>query len=340
FPVLTATVLFAACFAGATVGNRNDPPASAPMRLRVLSLSGLPHERGLAHGRAMKKEIHEIVQRWKAELAKVFKMDADKFIRRLLSETNFVAAIKKWTPDLWEEIRGIAEGSGIEFDTIFSLQLPDECFAHGETIIGEHCSSLGFSKTEGRPACIAQNMDTPTFADGFQLVLRIKHPDSDLESLVLTQAGCIGLNGVNNRAIGVCTNALWQLNGARDGLPVACVVRGILQQRTEGDAISFLRKVRHASGQNYLLGVRECAYSFECSASRVEQYKPDGCDDVVWHTNHPLANDDYASRHREALKESADVKPGSSEVRLHCLRERWHKTPAIWSLDLVKKTLS
>src|SRR5436305_701694 len=74
------------------------------------------------------------------------------------------------------------------------------------------------------------------------------------EAFVLTQAGCVGLNGVNARSVAVCTNALWQLDGSRAGLPVAFVVRGLLRQRSADEAAAFLRRVRHASGQNYVIG--------------------------------------------------------------------------------------
>src|SRR5262245_38923277 len=235
-------------------GEKEKQSSEAPRKLRVLLLEGTPHNRGLIHGRVLRDQVHEVVRLWKTALADVFKMDADAFIRRFVRQTDFVAAIKKWAPDLLDEIHGLAEGAGVDFDTMLTLQLPDECFIHGEAIAAERCSSLGFGQSGGRPACVAQNLDVPSFVDGFQLVLHIRQADSDLEAFVFTQVGCIGLNGMDHRAIWVCTNALWQLNSRRDGLPVACVVRGLLQQRTEKEATDFLHTIQHASGQNYVLG--------------------------------------------------------------------------------------
>jgi hypothetical protein len=281
------------------------------------------------------------VRIWKDQLTDAFKMDADAFIRRFVRQTQFVSAIKKWTPDLLEEIHGLAEGAGIDFDTMLVLQLPDECFIHGAAIAGERCSSLGFAKTGARPACVAQNMDVPSFADGLQLVLHIKQPDSDLEAFVLTQAGCIGLNGMNNRAIGICCNALWQLGHCRDGLPVACIVRGILQQRSEEDAMAFLDRIKHASGQNYVLGGPDRVYSFECSASRIETFKPKGHDDVVWHTNHPLVNEDYTTVYRTLRANEAELakKEANTRARLRCLENRL-TGDAVRDVALVKAILA
>src|SRR5262249_5207947 len=138
---------------------------AAPLReisrkLRVLVLEGTPRDRGLTHGRAMRDQIHEAVRLWKTALANAFKMDADTFIHRFVRQTNFVAAIKKWTPDLLDEIQGMAEGAGVDFDTMLTLQLPDECFVNGEAVAGDRCSSLGCGKSGGQPTRVAQNMDS------------------------------------------------------------------------------------------------------------------------------------------------------------------------------------
>jgi isopenicillin-N N-acyltransferase like protein len=335
--VLLGCLVLAAANLGAVESSEHSLGST---KLRVLDLEGTPRNRGLIHGRTMKEQIHRIVALWKAELAGAFKTDADRFIAELIRRTDFVSAMSKWTPELLEEIRGLAEGAEIDFETALALQLPDECFVHGASIVGEHCSSLGLSKNAVGPTIIAQNMDTPPFADGFQLVLHVK--DANLESFVLTQAGCIGLNGMNSRAIAICCNSLWQLNGSRDGLPVACIVRGVLQQRSEEDAIAFLRKVKHASGQNYVIGGPTRAMSFECSAGRVDQFKPNGRDDVVWHTNHPLANNDFIPAYR-ALRQQPNEQAKSeanTRARLACLEKHLTERGAVRNVDVIKATLS
>jgi hypothetical protein len=305
----------------------------------VLVVDGSPRERGLAHGRAMKAEIRELVRLWKAELAQAFKTDADAFVRRFVAATGFVAAIRKWTPDLLDEVRGLAEGAGVDFDTMLVLQLPDECFVHGGLAAGDRCSSVGFAGAAGRRGCVAQNLDAPTFTDGFQLVLHVKPRDGSPEAFVLTQAGCVGLNGVNARSVGVCANALWQLAGASDGLPVAFVVRGLLQQRSADDAAAFLRRVTHASGQNYVVGGPAQVGSFECSANRVVRFQPPGRSDVVWHTNHPLASDDFGAKYREFAAKQVNAPPGSSEVRLKSLEGRFGKPATGLDIAAVKAAL-
>jgi isopenicillin-N N-acyltransferase like protein len=343
-------LLFGVCVVPALLGAPGaEPPQAGALipagqpagQLKVLVLEGSPHERGVTHGRTLKQQIHRFIRIWKAELAREYKMDSDIFIKRFAQNTNYVSAMKRWTPDLLEEIHGIAEGAGLDFDTTLVLQLIDEYWVNGEAVAREHCSSLGFSKRGKQPACVAQNLDVESFRDGFQIILHIKHPDSGLESFVLSHAGLIGANGMNNRALGICCNTLAQLSNCRDGLPVACVIRGVLQQETEEAALAFLHRIKHASGQNYIIGGPANVYDLECSATKVSRFKVKEHDDVVWHTNHSLVNDDYNAKYRAALaKQPKSQGAGNSVTRLECLARRLTKQSTGSRIDLIKETLA
>src|SRR5438034_663001 len=78
-------------------------------------------------------------------------------------------------------------------------------------------------------ALLAQNMDLPEVMDGGQTILRSTAPDGT-RTVVLTAAGMIGLTGCSSAGVGVCVNTLSMLNHSPDGLPVAFVVRGLLER--------------------------------------------------------------------------------------------------------------
>lgn len=258
-----------------------------------LLLQGTPFERGLIHGETLRSQILEVINRWKDEMVHIYQVDADEVVHRFVNGTNFIPAIERWTPDLLDEVRGIAAGADISWETMLAFQLLDEMWSNEDVIFKEHCSSLGFSAQGSEPAYVAQNIDVESYRDGFQVLLQIKYADSDLELFVLSTAGLIGFNGMNNHSIGICCNALTPLRGCSDGLPVACVVRGVLQQRTVQEAVTFLQTIRHASGQNYIVGGIGGVFDLECSANQIIQFEPTEPPNVVWHTNHPLANNDY-----------------------------------------------
>jgi isopenicillin-N N-acyltransferase like protein len=290
---------------------------------RPLHLSGSPYECGRSHGRTYKGEIHEVIARWKAELENEYELPADEAIDRFVRRTDFLSAIETWTPYLLDEIRGIADGCQIDFDTVFAFQCVDEVWANSDRIVGEHCTSLGFRGDASEPALLAQTVDVEAFRDGSQMVLRIDDAETGTQSLVTTCAGAIGFNGLNRWGVGVCCNAELQLRHASTGLPVACVMRGVLRQRTVSDALDFLAEVPHASGQHYLVGDPSQVRSIECSSAAIAEFRPSGIEDVVWHTNHPLANDDLHPWYRELLEAGASYPfLDNSRARLSAVEKR------------------
>ncbi|HVA88328.1 MAG TPA: C45 family peptidase, partial [Chloroflexota bacterium] len=201
----------------------------------------------------------------------------------------------------------------------------------------EHCSMVGlFGK--GAPPILGQNMDLPKYYDGTQTLLHIR--DHDHESLIFTAAGLLGTTGLNSRSIGICCNTLTRLAHAYHGLPVGFIVRRVLESSTLEEAASFVREVAHASGQNYAIGDATRIVDFECSAHKVAPYS---CGPThVYHTNHPLVNDDHSPRaaHARAV-ESADARSpmSNSEQRFAYLDRMVGGQTAPRTVDGVKTIL-
>src|SRR5262249_15990226 len=146
---------------------------------------------------------------------------------------------------------------------------------------------------------------------------------------------------MNNRSIGVCSNTLAGLRCSQDGLPVACVIRGILEQRTEADAFAFVERVKHATGQNYMIGGPEHAVSFECSANKVVRYKPAGQENALGQRNHRLANADNANGHKNRQERKEDQEGlANSKARQDCLERRLGKGLGNNWLERIKETLA
>jgi hypothetical protein len=106
--------------------------------------------------------------------------------------------------------------------------------------------------------------------------------------------------------------------------------------------MDFLKKVKHASGQNYILGIVDSVYDFEASANQVVRFLPGGDKGtVVYHTNHALANHDVKPWHKEAFeKRLAGIdKIDNSVIRLASLEQRLGLQPAAISADIIKTTL-
>lgn len=321
--------------------------------IAVLHLYGTPRERGRIHGETLRPRIKELVSIWKDELHRQTGVDSDDYLMEFLEKTNFTKAIKLWTPDLLEEVEGIAEGAEIDTNTMLAYQLVDEewwysAYGYRSKSIPvpadiKHCSALAVFGQNDLPTYVAQNLDIPAFTDGFQALLHIKYKNSPLECLVFTYAGLIAACGMNNHGIGQVVNALLQLNHRADGLPVAFVNRGILERTTHDAAVKFLHDIRHASGQNYIIGGRRKASAHECSANKVSRFEPYEGATRLYHTNHPLVNDDQSiyKDWLESVKDRWQPKhPGNSDIRFMSLEKRLKDPKMPIAVDNIKEILS
>ncbi len=260
----------------------------------IVDLRGAPKERGRAHGEVLRTQIATVHAQWRESLAARFRVDPDSFIETFLAETRLIDAIRRRTPTLIEEIEGIAEGSGRPLNETIAFQCMDEEWWFGATRFGPKagaetgCSVIASAGRAGQPPILAQNMDLHGYLDGGQAVIRISGGDEP-DATVLTICGMIALCGANDLGVGVAVNTLWQLPSAADGLPVACVVRSLLAQRSLSDAARWIERTHHASGQHYMIGDPGGFASFEASGSSV---KPVPLTPSAYvHTNHPLAGD-------------------------------------------------
>jgi isopenicillin-N N-acyltransferase like protein len=271
--------------------------------LRVVELEGTPYQMGKIHGTALKSEITELLRRWKADLAGTYGVPAEEFIRTFLAHTDFLPAVERWTPGLVDEVRGIADGAGVGFDTMFAFQLLDEMWTMSGELGLDKCTSIGAGARGATPAFTSQTLDVPEIYHGFPTVLRIREESGRLETLVFTIPGVIAANGLNSRSVGVCVNAVTQLAHSTKGLPVAFVIRGILRRKTYADAERFLREIQPAAPQNYILGGPGEAACFERSAARMVRFLPFEGAEFTYHTNHPRINDDFVPGFTAKLKQ-------------------------------------
>lgn len=328
-------------FTDAKVSTSNQFDKSVPL----IELKGTPYNKGLQHGKTLKNEIAEVFAKWKANIRATIKGDPDSMLTVFSKAMNFMPITKKHTPGLLEEIKGIAKGSGQSFEDVFAFQLVDEFWVYldkEKNIANHHCSGLGVSATANHPAYIAQNMDLENYMNGYQVLFHMEATKTEPEQYILSCAGLVCLNGMNRNGIGLCVNTLMELQASTDGLPVAFMIRGILAKQTGKEALDFLQTVKHASGQNYILGIADSVYDFEASSNQVVRFLPKAENSaVVYHTNHALVNHDvkdwYKDYHQKIITGQANNM--NSPIRFASLDQRLNKPTTDISLDVIKTTL-
>lgn len=262
------------------------------MAIQVLPLAGNPYSRGIAFGTACRASIGTLIADWLESLRAAGIDDPTAYIRDFLGNTNFLPAIREYTPDLLEEVRGIATATSNELDIVLACQFMDEEWAFRATRLQDSeplqkCSSVAL-RTAADESLIGQNMDLGVYTEGHQIALNITTSPNDPSELIFSVHGMIGLMGVNSCGLGVCVNSLPQLPVAQDGLPVTFVLRKLLKARSAAEAIACLKSVQHATGQHYLIADAAEIRSYEAAPHAVMEYHPP-IPGRILHTNHPLA---------------------------------------------------
>jgi hypothetical protein len=107
---------------------------------KVLHLKGTPYEMGYQQGALLKDDIHGLVRFLLDEKAKGLKLDLGpiqaepKTLIKIISQGQ-----KKFVPQrFYEEMRGVADGSGIDYNEIVVCNFIPELF---------HCSGFAGSST-------------------------------------------------------------------------------------------------------------------------------------------------------------------------------------------------
>lgn len=315
----------------------------------VIDLQGNARQRGRQHGEALRAPIRDITRRLRESLAEAHKLDPNTIIDDFLGHTSFPDAMRRWTPDVLEEIEGIIEGSGAAPNDVLVHNLADEIWCHGfKTRVREwagpfhHCSAAGGLGRGDAPTVAGQNMDIGSWNDGFQVLLRVSDSPDMPDALLFTVAGCVVLTGLNRFGVGVNVNSLLDLDNCGSGLPVASVIRGALCRQSAAEAVRFITGIRHASGQNYLVSGRGELHDLECSANgAVALMPPDRPADRVWHTNHALASRDDGQYRAIVEALPAEKRSGltlNTCTRMRALERRLADTSTPVTLDVLIET--
>ncbi len=338
-------LLILLCIFHHAFSSHSNTPSASAAKVPVINLSGNGYERGFQHGKQLKAPIAEVYAKWKASIQKDTNKDPDAVIKDFLSTSKYQAAIEQWTPDLWREIEGMAAGSGQKLDDVLAFQLIDEYWGYLDrlkngSVDKDHCSAVGVAATKDHPAYVAQNIDIDTYMHGYQTLLHIAGSANTPEQYIMTCAGFIGFAGMNKQ-VAVVINALTDLNNSIDGLPVTFVTRGLLAQKTGREALNFVKSVKHATGQNYLIGTNNEVINYEASANEVVPYYPLSNKNLVYHTNHSIANHDvkpWMQEYHQRVLSGTGAKT-NSQTRYAALEKRLSTQTTQPSQDLIKTTL-
>ena len=303
--------------------------------------SGTSREIGIAHGKALKPVIEEAISQWSTFLEKMTGMSRDTLLSGFFEQTDYLPAIEKCAPHTLEEMRGIAEGAQLDEQLIYAWQMVDELIDYViEYVYVEKCSTLGaYDQTPGAVPLLGKTQDLMHCYIGSAALIRTRNSDTGADLLNSTIAGIVCQDGMSPH-LGLCLNHIGQLARDEQGLPVSFAGRVLLERSLNiDDAVALLEQIPHASGMNYGLVDRHASRTFEVSAKAVREFAPLPELKRLWHTNHPLSNNDYC-RNIEMWNRLPDEDAGDTQRRFDYLEREISKPEAALDLARAKALLS
>jgi isopenicillin-N N-acyltransferase-like protein len=276
--------------------------ASTHPSIPVLDLAGTPAQIGASHGEAQRDRIREYADRFIGSVlsgAAVRVTEAELWARWAPQ----VAVNQNETPDLVEEMRGIARGAGVPFERIFLLNslLDLNSFRYLDLAVPfAGCSTFAVVREHGTSRMlIGQTYDMSELHQDYLTLLRLK-PAQGPRQLLFTFAGIVGAAGLNEAGLAVNINYL----SPRDvglGRLHSIVVRQVLASTQLADGLTPIACPPRAGGAHFLVGDRDGnVISLETTARRFSVAYPEG--NAIGHTNHYLAAE---------LKEIEYIREGS-----------------------------
>jgi isopenicillin-N N-acyltransferase-like protein len=274
-------------------------------------VEGTSYERGRQYGAQARTRIHRSVQAYQQVFAYYAGWDWPA-VRRVAA--GFEAPIADFRPAYLEEMRGIADGAGLDLADVLAINVRTEVMfaakARQAPLAGRarpqpsagpqlptgpqppaECSAFAVVRDQQAATLIGQNWDWLLHAAETLILLEVRQDDGP-DFVTVVEAGLLAKAGMNAAGLGLVTNALvTDADVGAPGLPYHVLLRAVLDCTTVTEALMVLQAGERSSSANYLIAHSSgAALDVEAAPgdfTRLYPLYPDH--GLLLHTNHFLS---------------------------------------------------
>lgn len=272
-----------------------------------VEVAGAPFERGRRHGAIAGDRVRRSIALYADRLrAEGWSWDD---VRGFVDA--FVPTMEDFAPDGVEEMRGIADGAGVEFAAVALVNARTEVMQLGRRRAadrdGEGCTTavvLPERSANGRLLHV-QNWDWRAECAETAIVLAVRREDGP-DVLTFTEAGGLARHGFNG--LGLCITGNY-LRSDRDrsqiGVPLPLIRRRALECEHAADAIGLVATTPKSVSNNMAISrANGFAIDFECAPDESFPVRPK--DGLIVHANHWECEAALAKLRDTGLEHGAD----------------------------------
>lgn len=245
-------------------------------RYREITVSGSPREMGRQLGEAAGELVRGFV---------AVALDRANLVMRVsrsqaeTTAANSLEYAEQYLPSACEELRGLAEATGLSLIDVMLLQVRNQWRPEPEAA----CTSLAVSTSAKSGQLLAQNWDADPALDPYTIVLTRK-PTGKPAIMNVTQAGLIAYIGLNDAGIGACVNTL-PAPSRPIGVPHYFTVRQMYESRTRDEAIEAVRRAHRAIPANIMISSPQGPADLEVTIDDIHVLEVDTSGKLT-HANH------------------------------------------------------
>ncbi len=167
---------------------------------------------------------------------------------------------------LFDEIRGMAQGSGVDYESLLAVNcrteiLPPDYLVRVSQLRAEdlpnnghltECTSLAFARKD-QPVWLAQNWDW-VGTQREALIMLESHPDDGPAHLTITEAGMLAKIGFNEHGFGVTLNILRSnADGQQPGMPTHMLLRALLECENTEQGRELADSLEYPASSNIMI---------------------------------------------------------------------------------------
>jgi isopenicillin-N N-acyltransferase-like protein len=258
-----------------------------------IEVHGSPRERGRMHGQQAAERIKRGIGHYLSQFS-AYGLDRPAIGRHV---EGYLPRIKAFDAGMVEEMRGIAEGAGVDFEAIILLNARTELLYEArevrdaarasESAAPDGCTGVVILPEATRDGRLihALNWDWKAECAETSIVMLVRRDDGP-DVLTFAEAGALARAGLNAAGIAITAN---YIESDRDfespGIPLALVRRKALEAETYAQAIGVIVATDKLTSNNLILSHRDgVAIDFECAPCEAFALYPDN--GLLVHANH------------------------------------------------------
>lgn len=267
-------------------------------KFEVLEVHGNPYDQGFTYGEHHRTRLKAHLRSHYDFYGKYYDRSRDELLREA---SKYAEPLRGYSEDVWDELRGTADGAGVSINEVMVIAAFNELFYPRFEKLCTSFAVRGEATGDGL-TYVGQNNDEgiDPWMNG-ECVTLTRHLQATAPNvLIYTYVGAPAMMGINSKGLGVCINAL-AYKSPRTKVPMLAVVREVLNQNDMDGAIREIQGAAKSFALNFTMGTPSQIADVEAYPDNV-LVRNSG--DMLWHTNHCLYSTGFDYESEESRKNS------------------------------------